>query len=257
MACRRRYRNTVTSAPIEEESAKKLYFGVDSKVPAYNLLQNNLDLFEWVTRNKIYPAFWGRNITGKNSITMDEIGFLRKKACRIAAICSDTDAKETEEQGRTFAEKAVDIAHHLGINKGSAIFLEIEESESNLENYMLGFAKELIFKGYTPGFKANTDTKYAFYREFGRLIQMPNDFFAKCVVWATAPILTEYDRITTTHLIQPDNWTPCSPFGISRNDIAIWQYGKDCHRIYDNDDKETVFNINLVRNTNIITKKMF
>lgn len=70
-------------------------------------------------------------------------------------------------------------------------------------------------------------------------------------------ILAEYDRITTTHLIQPDNWKPFAPSGITRGDIAIWQYGKDCHPICDDRDRETSFNIDLIGNENVIIKKMF
>ena len=88
-------------------------------------------------------------------------------------------------------------------------------------------------------------------------MQTDKDIFEKCLVWAVAPTLAEYDRITTTHLIHPDNWGPFAPSGITRNDIAIWQYGKECHPINDDSGKETTFNINLIRNIQVLIDKMF
>ena len=62
---------------------------------------------------------------------------------------------------------------------------------------------------------------------------------------------------TTSHLIHPDNWKPFAPSGIKRGEIALWQYGKECHPIEDDEGKETTFNIDLVRNDDIIIEKMF
>ncbi len=76
-------------------------------------------------------------------------------------------------------------------------------------------------------------------------------------VWAVAPSLEEYERVTTTHLIHPDNWIPYAPSGITRNEIAVWQYGKDCHPIHDDAGNETTFHVNLVRDDKIIIEKMF
>ena len=122
---------------------------------------------------------------------------------------------------------------------------------------MLGFAKTLIAEGYTPAFKANTDAAYSFDREFSRGMQTNKDVFDKCLIWAVSPTIAEYDGITTTHLIHPDNWTPYAPSGITRKDIAIWQYGKNCHPIEDDSGKLVTFNLNLVRNEQIIVEKMF
>ena len=83
------------------------------------------------------------------------------------------------------------------------------------------------------------------------------EVFKKCLIWAVTPSLAEYERVTTTHLIHPDNWVPFAPSGITRQDIAIWQYGKNCHPIADDSGKETTFNVNLVRDAKIIIEKMF
>ena len=67
MACRDAYmvrettinELTESATPAEAETEKtevtRLLFGVDSKVQANDILQNNLSEFEWVLRNKIYP----------------------------------------------------------------------------------------------------------------------------------------------------------------------------------------------------------
>ena len=51
-------------ATVGEQAVSDLIFGVDSASPANVMLQNNLSMLEWVTRNKVYPVFWGRNLNG-------------------------------------------------------------------------------------------------------------------------------------------------------------------------------------------------
>ena len=268
MACRNAYKtkttniehNGVQNSITELEVAKHvdtLLFGVDSKTQADNLLQNNIEEFEWVIRNKIYPNFFGRYLTGENCLTKEEIKFLHRKGCKIAAIYADEGPKQTEEQGKLLAKKIDICALELGIPEGVAIFIEIGENETTTRDFMRGFAKYLMVEGYTPGFKANTDAKFDFDREFSRGIQTDKDIFKKCLIWAVAPTIKEYNGITTSHLIHPDNWTPYAPSGITRNEIAIWQYGKDCHPIEDDMGKITTFNLNLVRNGQVIIDKMF
>ena len=268
MACRNAYKTnnfiieadesqSSISEPLVAKSVSRLLFGVDSNNQANDLLQNNIEEFEWVVRNKIYPNFYGRYLNGENCLTKEEIKFLHSKGCKIAAIYTDDGEKQTEEQGTLLAKKIDIRALELGIPGGTAIFLEIGENENASRDFMRGFANALILEGYTPGFKANTDAKFAFDREFSRGMQTDKDIFEKCLIWAVAPTIEEYDGITTTHLIHPDNWTPFAPSGIKRADIAIWQYGKDCHPIEDDKGLPITFNIDLVRNIQIITDKMF
>lgn len=238
--------------PIEQ-----LIFGVESDSKVYSVLQNNLDLFEWVTRNKRYPAFWGRSLTGKNHLARKEIDYLHARGCKIAIFCSHLDEKDSFDRGKTFAKEVADIAYELRVPKNIAIFVEIPAEEHATTEFLQGYANTLLQEEYTPGFKANTDAMYSFDREYSRGIQIEPEVFEKCLIWATAPNLAEYERITTSHIIHPDNWEPFAPSGIKRNKIAVWQYGKNCHSIDDNYGHETVFHVNLVRNQNIIQNLMF
>ena len=267
MACRKAYQTKTTfeeidvtktsiSKPQVAKSVNRLLFGVDSKIQANDLLQNNIDEFEWVVRNKIYPNFYGRYLTGENCLTKDEIKFLHSKGCKIAAIYADEGEKQTEEQGMILAKKVDIRALELNIPEGTAVFLEIGESESVSCNFMRGFAKTLMVEGFTPGFKANTDAKFSFDREFSRGMQTDKDVFKMCLIWAVAPTVEEYNGITTSHLIHPDNWMPYAPSGITRNEIAIWQYGVKCHPIEDDMGKVTTFNLDLVRNEQVVVEKM-
>ena len=246
-----------TNEVTEEKAVDRLFFGVDSQIQSDDVLQNNITLFEWSVRNKVYPNFWGRNLVGENALTREEIDFLHSKGCKIAAVYSDSGEKQTEEQGQIIAKKIDVLALELGVSKGTAIFLEIGENEVVTRDFMRGFASMLLNEGFTPGFKANTDATFDFDREYSRGMQTDKDVFEKCLIWAVSPSLAEYERVTTTHLIHPDNWIPFAPSGITREDIAIWQYGKDCHPIKDDAGKETTFNVNLVRNEQVIIAKMF
>lgn len=242
---------------VEEKKKVKLLFGVDSKIQTDDLLQNNITEFEWAARNKIYPTFWGRNLIGENRLTKDEIKFIHQKGCKIAAIYNHFGEKRTEKQGELLVKEIVDAVIKLNIPRGTAIFLEIAENEVATRNFMRGFASALISEDFTPGFKANTDAAFDFDREYSRGMQTDRDVFKKCLIWAVAPSLDEYHRVTTTHLIHPDDWKPFAPSGITRDDIAIWQYGKDCHPINDDAGNETSFNVNLIKNSEILINYMF
>ena len=81
--------------------------------------------------------------------------------------------------------------------------------------------------------------------------------FLYTIIWAVSPTVKEYNGITTSHLIHPDNWMPYAPSGLTRAEIAIWQYGVECHPIEDDMGKVTTFNLDLVRNEQVIVEKMF
>ncbi len=238
-------------------TSRQLLFGADSVIYSDSNLQNNITQFLWVAKNKQYPNFWGRNLVGKNALSIPEIDFLHNKGCRIAPIYNESCEKKTAEQGELIARKIDEIAIKLGITEGTAIFLEIDENEDLTWEFMYGFAKMLILAGYTPGFKANTDAALAFGREYSCGVQNKKDVFKECVIWATSPCLKEYERITTGHFISPDNWAPFAPSEIIKNDISVWQYGKNCHPINDDKGNETTFNLNLVRDGKIVIEKMF
>lgn len=206
MACRSDYKTKANLFLNDKgEAVERLLFGVDSNVSSQVLLQNNIDMFEWVVRNKVYPSFWGRTMVGEYALTEAEIDFLHRKACKIAPIYESLEEKKSEEQGNHLAAKVVRKAKELEIPRGTAIFLEIRERETVTRDFMRGYAKKMLESGYSPAFRANTDAKFGFDREFSRGMQTDRGIFEACLIWATTPTVKEYDRITTTHLIHPDN----------------------------------------------------
>ena len=252
-----------TSKPTVKPEASEVVpmmnylFGVYSEYPADDMLQNNISLFEWVLRTKIHPSFWGRNITGDRALTKEEIRVLHRKACKIAAVYTDSEEMKTAEQGRIDGADIDAIALDLGIPEGTAVYVEIRDGEEVTSEYLMSFARTLLEEGYTPGFKVSTDAKFVFDREFSRGMQQDRDVFMKCLIWATSPVVPEYDGMTTSHLIHPDHWKPFAPSGTNRRAIGIWQYGRKCHPIEDDDELETTFDLNLVRNKEVIVEKMF
>lgn len=258
--------NPCTEAQVtpcqQEKTSKKvklsgLFFGVDSSVPADNVLQNNLTQFDWVTRNKAYPNFWGRHIEGDTPLTKEEIRFIHRKGCKIVPIYRSDEPKQTEAQGKAESKKIALRAVELGIPKGTAVFVELADTEPAKQQYLFGLANGLLAAGYIPGFKANTDSLYGFDGEYSRAMTQHPQVFEQCLVWATAPKPEEYDGITTSHFIHPDKWIPFAPSCITRNDIALWQYGSNCHPIYDDAGKKTCFHIDLVKDMQIVVEKMF
>ena len=200
--------------------------------------------------------FWGRPITGENGLTSEEIVFLHRQGCKIAAIYESSGEKSTEEQGKIHAGQAAVAAQERGIPADTALFWEAQDNETITAEYMKGYVQGLLLAGYTPGFKANTDARGGFDRAYSRGMQTDRDVFERCLIWATAPHLKEYERVTTTHLLHPDRWAPFAPSGIARGAIAAWQYGRDCHPLEDDAGNEAVFNVSLVQSEAVLLTGM-
>lgn len=112
MACRNTYKTktinveadiakTSITEPAVAKTVNRLLFGVDSAIQANDLLQNNIEEFEWIVRNKIYPNFYGRFLTGENCLTKEEIVFSTARAARSRRSMPDEGAKQTEERARS------------------------------------------------------------------------------------------------------------------------------------------------------------
>lgn len=85
------------SSEKSDDEILTLFFGVNSKYRADEKLQNNLTLFEWVTRNKLFPNFWGRDINGETPLTSLEMKYLYDKNCRIVPIYFISGEFRTED----------------------------------------------------------------------------------------------------------------------------------------------------------------
>lgn len=238
----------------------QVFFGVDSEAPANALLQHNLLHFDWVTVNKLYPNFWGRYIGGEKAITPEEVQFLHEKGCKIVPIYAANNSEEitTEVQGIEDARRAFYKAKELGIGLQTVIFLKIPEQVTVQSEYLLGFARTLLSLDYIPGFYANTDAKGEdFSHQFSRGFMNEPEVFGKCEIWAISPSLPEFFETVNAHTLYPDSWKPHSPSCMTRERIAIWQYGRGCHPINDDLDNPVSFNANLVRNSDFLIEKLF
>lgn len=232
-------------------------FGVDSSQKANTVLQHNLTMLEWVTKNKLPPNFWGRNINGENSLDKEEIEYLHDTGgCKIAPLYQTEEQMLTEQDGVLDAEKAVECAEKLGFHAGHTLYVKIKNSSEVTMEYMLGFAKHLQTKGLIPGMYADTDAHFDFSHQFSRGAVENADVFKKCRIWAVSPSLTEYDKTTNAHILYPDYWGPYSPSCMPQDEIAIWQYGIGCHPVNDYTGRPTSFNINLVKKADIVLEEM-
>lgn len=270
MACKDYYKKKTdppagTTVGGEHENAdmkvvqrgKRLRFGVNSEMPANDILQNNLTAFEWAARNKLYPNFWGRYLMGENGLTEREVEFLHDKGCKIAVLHRTAASKKTGAEGELLARMLSAAALAFAVPTDTAIFLELDEGETVSREFMYGFAVHMLESGLIPAFKTNTDARFGFDREYSRGMQGDADIFRQCLIWATSPSLPEYERTTTTHMIHPDEWLPYAPSGIIREDIAVWQYGRSCHPIRNDKGRETAFDVDLVRDDRVIIDRMF
>lgn len=196
-------------------------FGVSSATPICKKLKNGYTMYDWVKRQKCFPAFCMRTISGENKITAEEIEFLKAKDCKIGLVIGDlTEAKVSRMSGTDDALKAVEAAKELGIpqNAGIALFAEIKPEWSVNHNWMFAFARALSENGYVPAFIGNTDSSknFNFDRQCSHFVlgtKKENSFNAVFV--ATEPKLNG----------MPEEWAPYCPSALQPEDIQLWSCG--------------------------------
>ena len=220
----------------------KNIFGVYSATPINKKLKNGYTMYEWVVRKNCYPAFCMRTLCGENTITADEIEFLKEKDCKIGMVIRDlTEAKVSGVNGTEDALKAVEAAKALGVpqNENVAIFAEIKPEWSVNHNWMISFAQTMANNGYLPGFIGNTDSSqnFNFDRQCSHFVQATKDVNRfGAVFMATEPKLGT----------MPEEWMPYCPSALEPEEMHLWTCGKTVFGQLEADDvyakDETVLN---------------
>ena len=199
----------------------KTIFGVSSATPINKKLKNGYTMYDWVMRQKCFPAFCMRTLCGEDQITAEEAAFLKAKDCKIVPIVRDlTEAKVSGNNGAEDALKAAAAAKELGIpqNAGIVLFAQIDPDWSVNHNWMLSFAQTLRMEGYLPGFIGNTDSSknFNFDRQCSHYVQFTqgeSDF--DTLYCATEPKLEGV----------PQEWAPYCPSALQPEDMNLWCCG--------------------------------
>lgn len=199
----------------------KTIFGVSSATPLSKKLKNGYTMYDWVKRQKCFPAFCMRTLSGVDKITTEEIEFLKGKDCKIGLVIRDlTEAKVSGVNGTEDALKAVETAKELGVpqNAGIALFAEIKPEWSVNHNWMISFAQVISANGYIPAFIGNTDSSknFNFDRQCSHFVQVTRDAnYFGALLMATEPKLDT----------MPEEWTPYCPSALEPEDISLWSCG--------------------------------
>ena len=206
---------------VKEVFYLEMFLGVNSKIPLNKKLKNGYTMFDWFSRQKGFPAFCMRTLTGENKITFEEIEFLHKKGCKIGFV----DRKLTERavsgiNGTEEALRAVKAAEKIGIpkNYGIAIFAEIAPDWSINHNWMISYAQVIFANGYIPGFIGNTDSSknFNFDRQCSHYVQATRDMNCFEAVYAATEPKTD---------VFPEVWAPYCPSALNPEDISLWVCG--------------------------------
>ena len=200
----------------------KTKFGVNSVTPINKKLKNGYTMYDWIRRQKCFPVFCMRTLSGEGQITKDEIDFLRAKECKIGLVIRDlTEARISASNGTEDALKALEAAKTLGVpqNEGIALFAEIKPEWSVNHNWMISFAQTISARGYTPAFIGNTDSSknFNFDRQCSHYVQATRDVaYFGAVFMATEPKCND----------MPKEWTPYCPSALEPEDIHLWSCAK-------------------------------
>lgn len=199
----------------------KTIFGVSSATPLNKKLKNGYTMYDWVKRQKCFPAFCMRTLSGDGKITAEEIEFLKEKDCKIGLVIRDlAEAMVSVLSGTEDALKAVEAERELGVpqNEGIALFAEIKPEWSINHNWMISFARIISANGYVPGFIGNTDSSknFNFDRQSSHFVQATaNEKCFGCVFMATEPKLDS----------MPEKWEPYCPSALEPEDMQLWCCG--------------------------------
>ena len=196
-------------------------FGVSSATSINKKLKNGYTMYDWVKRQKCFPAFCMRTLSGENKITAEEIEFLKAKDCKIGLVIRDlTEAKVSGVNGTDDALKAVETAKKLGVpaNSGIALFVEIKPEWSVNHNWMISFAQTVSANGYVPAFIGNTDSSknFNFDRQCSHFVQATKgENYFGALFMATEPKLDT----------MPEKWEPYCTSALEPEDIRLWSCG--------------------------------
>lgn len=214
-------------------------FGVSSTTPINKKLKNGYTMYGWVKRQKCFPAFCIRTLSGEEKITTEEIEFLRSKDCKIGLVIRNlTEAKVSGVNGTEDAIKAIEAAKELGVpqNEGIALFAEINPQWSVNHNWLISFAQTVSANGYVPAFIGNTDSSknFNFDRQCSHYVQATKDVnYFGALFMATEP---KCDSM-------PTEWAPYCPSALEPEDMHLWCCGTttfdfvQVEDVYAKDDK--------------------
>lgn len=196
----------------------KNIYGVNSVMPINTKLKNGYTMYDWIVRQKGFPKFCMRTLSGENKINKDEIEFLRNKDCKIGLVIRDlSETIVSGNNGIDDASRAVEIVKELGVpsNESIAIFAEVGSDWSINHNWMITFAQTLFFNGYIAGFIANTDSSinFNFDRQCGHFVKATSSAEQFDAIYCA----TEPKRIKA-----PENWEPYCPSVMEPKDIKLW-----------------------------------
>lgn len=199
----------------------KTVFGVYSATPINKKLKNGYTMYDWVMRQKGFPAFCMRTIDGEDPISSKEITFLKERDCKIGlVICNLTEAAVSGRSATAEAMNAVEAAKELGVpeNQGIALFAEIKPQWSVNHNWMISFAQTVAANGYVPGFIGNTDSSknFNFDRQCSHFVQATEvvDCFG-----------AHYMATEPKCMTRPEEWVPYCPSTLEPEDISLWCCG--------------------------------
>ena len=199
----------------------KTVFGVSSVTPINKKLKNGYTMYEWVMRQKGFPAFCMRTLCGEDEITAEEIDFLKSKNCKVGFVLRDlTEIGVSGNNGTEDALRAVEALKELNVpqNNGIAVFAEVKPEWSVNHNWMISFAQTLSANGFVPGFIGNTDSSknFNFDRQCSHYVQATKD-----VNYFNAVFMTTEPKLDS----MPEKWEPYCPSALEPEDISLWSCG--------------------------------
>ncbi|KGR90122.1 hypothetical protein CD30_13295 [Ureibacillus massiliensis 4400831 = CIP 108448 = CCUG 49529] len=192
------------------------HWGVDSSQAVTR------SLYDCVLNNYGKPEYWGRYLTrvegSSEGLTKEEISLLHNSGTKILPIYNDFRRAVGANQGRVVAMTAAYHAKRLGIQKGSPIFMNVEQFFEVDSAWIRGLVNYLYNSDYKPGFYFDS-TEGNFTTAYCEAVQLDKKISNQAVLWSAEPDLG------VTNVEDAPDYNPATPECDAN--VWAWQYGHD------------------------------
>lgn len=199
-----------------EDQGQEVIWGVDSATYTTD------DFYNCVVDHYGKPEAWGRYMGGTEGVSAgldkSEVAFLHEKDISIIPIYNLFTDATGYVNGKDEAERALDIAETLEIEKGVYLFADIEPNYPVDAEFITGWTETITSSDYKSGIYGVFDEGSDLYNAFETAASENESAFDEVAVW------TSYPQIEVT---TKENAPPFKPSAPDSAEEVLWQYGID------------------------------
>jgi len=136
---------------------------------------------------EVVARYLGNNEGVSVGLTKEQVDLIHSKKDKILLIYNGFQEATGYENGKSEAQKAIDLAKELGVPKGVAIFADIEPTYPVTSDFIEGWYEELSSSDYRPGIYGVFDGEKALTEAFVAAVDNNKDIQDHTYLWSASP----------------------------------------------------------------------